>query len=91
MKLKNLIERIKLSELDFQNIKNKAKMYDAMMSAIQVEGHQEYEEAWDAYGHVVMTFPKAMFYTVNIDIEKMLAAGGVTFDKTATKFNVTGY
>lgn len=91
MKLKNLIERVKLSELDFQNIKNKAKMYDAMMSTIQVEGHQEYEEVVNAYGHVVMTFPKAMNYTVNIDIEKMLAAGGVTFNKTTTKFNVTGY
>jgi hypothetical protein len=91
MKLKNLIERIKLSDTDYQNMKEKSQMYDKMMSTIQVEGHQEYEEACDAYGHVVMTFPKAMLYTVNIDVEKMLAAGGITFDKNITKFNVTGF
>ena len=91
MKLKNLIECIKLSDVDYQNMKNKAQKFDKMMSTIQVEGHQEHEEACDAHGHVIMTFPKTMTYTVSVDIKDMLAAGGIIFDKSVTKFNVTGY
>lgn len=91
MKLKNLIECIKLSDTDYLNMKNKAQMYDKMISTIQIEGYQEYEEVRDGYGHVVNTLPKAISYTVNIDIEKMFAAAGIIFNKDVTKFNVTGF
>ena len=91
MKLKNLIERIKCSDADYRNMKNKSQMFDKMMSTIQIERHQEYEKVCDAHGHVIMTFPKAMTYTVSVDIKEMLAAGGINFDENVVKFNVTGY
>jgi hypothetical protein len=91
MKLKNLIERIKLSDTDYQNMKEKAQRFDKMMSTIQVEGIVEYEEARNAHGYVLMTFPTSKSYTVSIDIKEMLAAGGIMFDENVVKFNVTGY
>lgn len=91
MKLKSLIERIKCSDADYQNMKNKSQMFDKMMSTIQIEGHQEYEEVYNVHGHVIMTFPKAMNYTVSVDIKEMLAAGGIVFNEDVVKFNVTGY
>ncbi len=91
MKLKNLIECIKLSDADYQNMKEKAKRFDKMMFTIKVEGYQEYEEAYDGYGRVVMTFPKAMNYIVSVDIKEMLAAGGIVFDEHTVKFNITGF
>ena len=91
MKLKNLIERIKLSDADYKNMKEKAQRFDKMMSTIQVEGIVEYEEVCNAHGHIMTTVPKTMSHTVNIDVEKMFAAGGITFDKNVTKFNVTGF
>lgn len=91
MKLQSLIERIKLSEADYQNMKNKAQRFDKMMSTIQVEGIVEYEEVCDAHGHILTTFPTSKSCTVSIDIKEMLAAGGVAFDDRAVKFNVMGF
>lgn len=91
MKLKNLIECIKLSDADYQYMKIKSQMYDKMMSTIQVEGTVEYEEVRDAHGYVLTTFPTSKSCTVSIDIKEMLAAGGVVCDDRGVKFNVMGF
>lgn len=66
-------------------------MYDNMMSTIECNSTVEYEEARDKENHIVARFPKSKTMTVHIDIEKMLAAGGIVFDKNAVILNVTGF
>lgn len=89
-KLLCLIERIKLSEDDYRMIKVKAEMYDDMMSTIEYDVNTEYVEAKDNQGCTIVKIPKSTTMVCNVDIEQMLANGGVTFDKNRVKINIIG-
>lgn len=87
-KLLCLFERIKLSELDYKNIKTKAQLYDNMMSTIDFKINNESEDIKDKDGNIIYRFPKSKTANMNIDIMKMLNAGGITFELDAVKLNV---
>lgn len=86
-KLHSLIERIKLSESEYLSMKSKAQMYSDMMSTVKCECNTDYEDIKNN-GHAIARFPKSRTMTLNIDVEQMLASGGITFDKNAVKLNV---
>lgn len=86
-----LIERIKLSESDYLNMKEFSRRYGAMMSTIECNATAEYDDVFDKENHNIISLLKSKTMTVNIDIEKMLAAGGIAFDKHAVTLNVTGF
>lgn len=87
-KLLCLFERIKLSELDYKNIKTKAQLYDNMMSTIDFKIDNESEDIKDKDGNIIYRFPKSKTANMNIDIMKMLNAGGITFELDVVKLNV---
>ena len=89
-KLLCLIERIKLSELDYGLMKAKSQMYDGMMSTIKCDINSEYEDVTNKQGNTVMRFEKSRTMTMNVNVVEMLAEGGITFDMNAVKLNVTG-
>ena len=85
-KLHSLIERIKLSESDYTSMKSKAQMYSDMMSTIKYDRNTEYEYI-KKNGKNIARFPSKTI-TINIDVEQMLANGGITFDENLVKLNV---
>lgn len=86
-----LLERIKLPESNYLDMKTRAKMFDDMMSAVTYSLNADYEDAMDIFGNVVARIYKGKTVTLDVDIVKMLAAGGITFDKNAVQLNVVGF
>lgn len=89
-KIRCLIKRIKLSESDYLTMKAQSQMYKAMMSTIKYSSDSEYEDVFDADGNLITRLRSARTATVHINIVDMLAEGGVTFNKNAVKFDITG-
>lgn len=89
-KLFYLIERIKLSELDYLSMKAASQMYSSMMSAITYKAETEYEDIEDKNGHIITKITKSKYATINVDMEELLASAGVRYNKYAVKVNVTG-
>lgn len=87
-KLLCLFERIRLSEIDYKNIQLKAKMYDNMMSTINFDINTKTEDITDRDGNLIYRIPKSKTVNMDIDMMKMLKAGGVTFDLDAVKLNI---
>lgn len=90
MKIRCLIERIKLSESDYLTMKAQSQMYKAMMSTIKYSSNTVYEDIADNDGNLINRILKAKTATVHINITDMLAEGGITFNKNAVKFDITG-
>lgn len=90
MKIRCLIERIRLSESDYLVMKAQSQMYQAMMSTIEYSSDSEYEDTFDDNGIPIKSFLKARTATVHINITDMLAEGGITFNKNVVKFDITG-
>ena len=90
MKIRCFIERIRLSETDYLTMKAQSQMYKAMMSTIKYSSGSEYSDVFDADEVLVASVRQARTATVHINIVDMLAEGGVTFNKNAVKFDVTG-
>lgn len=90
MKIRYLIERIKLSDSEYLTMKAQSQMYKAMMSTVKYSSGSEYSDVFDADGVLVTSIRQARTATVHINIVDMLAEGGITFNKNAVKLNVTG-
>lgn len=90
MKIRCLIERIKLSDSEYLTMKAQSQMYKAMISTIEYSSDSEYEDAFDDNGVPIKSFLKARTATVHINITDMLAEGGITFNKNVVKLDVTG-
>ena len=90
MKIRCLIERIKLSDSEYLTMKAQSQMYKAMMSTVKYSSGSEYSDVFDADGVLVTSIRQARTATVHINIVDMLAEGGITFNKNAVKLNVTG-
>lgn len=86
-----LIERIKLSEPNYLHMKAKAQMYEDMMSAITYNLNTDYEDITDVLGNVVTRIYRDKTVTLDVDVIKMLAAGGITFDKNSVQLNIIGF
>lgn len=89
-KFRCLIERIKLSESDYLTMKSRSQMYMAMMSTIRYNTELECESVYDANGILITNLFKSKVSTIHINITKMLAACGITFNKNDVKLDVTG-
>jgi hypothetical protein len=86
-----LLERIKLPESNYLDMKTRAKMFDDMMSAVTYSLNADYEDAIDIFGNVVARIYKDKIITLDVDVIKMLAAGGITFDKNSVQLNIIGF
>ena len=89
-KLLCLIERIKLSESDYRQMKAQSQMYKGMMSTVKYNIDSEYEDVTNKKGDTVMRLEKSRTMTINVDVVEMLAEGGITFDKNIVKLDITG-
>ena len=90
MKIRCLIERIKLSDSEYLTMKAQSQMYKAMMSTIEYSSDSEYEHAFDDNGVPIKSFLKSRTATVHVNITDMLAEGGITFNKNVVKLDITG-
>lgn len=90
MKIRYLLERIKLSESDYLIMKAQAQMYKAMMSTVKYSSNAIYEDIVDDAGNLINRVPKSNTAIIHINITEMLAEGGVTFNKNVVKLDVTG-
>ena len=90
MKIRFLLERIKLSESDYITMKAQSQMYKAMMSTIKYSSNTVYEDIVDDTGNLINRIPKSNTAIVHINITEMLAEGGVTFNKNVVKLDITG-
>jgi len=90
MKIRYLIERIRLSESDYLIMKAQSQMYKAMMSTVKCNIDSEYEDVTNKQGDTIMRLEKSRTMTMSVNIVEMLAEGGITFDENAVKLNVTG-
>lgn len=91
MKIRYLIERIKLSESDYLTMKAQSQMYKAMMSTVKYSSDTEYEDVFDDNGNIIKRFLKARTATIHINIVDMLAEGGITFNNNTVKLDVTEF
>lgn len=87
-KMRCLLERIRLSESDYRTMKARAQMYQSMMSTIKYDVNTEYEDAVDELGNLIRRTLKARNVTAHINVEEMLAEGGITFDKRVDKLDI---
>lgn len=90
MKIRYLLERIKLSESDYLIMKAQSQMYKAMMSTVKYSSNVVYEDIVDDTGNLINRVPKSNTAIVHINITEMLAEGGVTFNKNVVKLDITG-
>ena len=90
MKIRCLIERIKLSDSEYLTMKAQSQMYKAMISTIKYGSNMEYEDICDDVGNLINKIPKSNTVTVHINVTEMLAEGGITFNKNVVKLDVTG-
>lgn len=90
MKIRCLIERIKLSDSEYLTMKAQSQMYKAMMSTIKCSSNAIYEDIVDSDGNLINRIPKSKTAIVHVNIADMLAEGGVTFNKNVVKLDVTG-
>lgn len=86
-----LIERIRLSETEYLNMKTKTQMFNNMMATIKFDSKVECETVKDAEEKPILVLSKNKVVTLSVDIKDMLAAGGITFDEDVVIFNVTGF
>ena len=86
-----LIERIKLPESNYLDMKTRAKMFDDMMSTVTCNSSVDYEDITDVHGNIITRICKDIIITLDVDIVKMLAAGGITFDKNSVQLNIVGF
>jgi hypothetical protein len=90
MKIRFLLERIKLSESDYITMKAQSQMYKAMMSTVKYSSNTVYEDIVDDTGNLINRIPKSNTAIVHVNVTEMLAEGGVTFNKNVVKLIVTG-
>lgn len=90
MKIRFLLERIKLSESDYITMKAQSQMYKAMMSTVKYSSNTVYEDIVDDAGNLINRIPKSNTAIVHVNVTEMLAEGGVTFNKNVVKLIVTG-
>lgn len=90
MKIRYLLELIKLSESDYLIMKAQSQMYKAMMSTVKYSSNVVYEDIVDDTGNLINRIPKSNTAIVHINITEMLAEGGVTFNKNVVKLDITG-
>ena len=90
MKIRFLLERIKLSESDYITMKAQSQMYKAMMSTVKYSSNTVYEDIVDDAGNLINRIPKSNTAIVYVNVTEMLAEGGVTFNKNVVKLIVTG-
>ena len=90
MKIRFLIERIKLSDSEYLTMKAQSQMYKAMMSTVKYSSNTVYEDIVDGAGNLINKIPKSNTAIVHVNVTEMLAEGGITFNKNVVKLDVTG-
>ena len=89
--IRSLIERIKMSSLAFSTLKKWADRYSKMASAIVFSTHTEDSEPiYDNRGVLITQVYNSKVSTIEVNIAKLLAGAGVTFDKNTVKLKITG-
>ena len=90
MKIRCLIERIKLSDSEYLTMKAQSQMYKAMISTIKFSSNAIYEDLVDGDGNLINRIPKSKTAIVHVNFTDMLAEGGIAFNKNVVKLDVTG-
>lgn len=78
-KMLSLIERIRLSENEYNELKDKSEMLDNMMSAFKFETNTEHTDVKDKHGNIVRKCLKSRKATITVDVEQMLKNLGISW------------
>lgn len=87
-KLKSLIERIKLSEAEYNLMKERSVMFNHAVDAIHMQRDIGYETITDQSGMIIKNFPKTMTTTIVIHPGKLLKGLGLNLWEEKTKIVV---
>lgn len=79
-KMLSLIERIRLSENEYNELKDKSEMLDNIMSTMKFEINTEHTDAKDKHGNIILRRVKSRKATVTVDVEQMLKKLGISWD-----------
>jgi hypothetical protein len=86
-KVSSLIERIKLSEAEFEQQKAKLNIFHDMCSNIEITWDDGIGEVRDKDGNIIYKFHKIQSKNININVKKMIQAMGIVLDNN-TKINI---
>lgn len=87
---RSLIERIKMSSLAFSTLKKWADRYSKMASAISFTTRADSEPIYNNKGVLLSQAYHSKVAIIEVDITKLLAGAGITFDKKVVKIKITG-
>ena len=89
--IRSLIERIKMPASSYSSLKTRAGKYNDMMAAITYTTHiEDSEPIYDSRGVLITQVYKSKVSVIEVNITRLLAAAGVTFDKNTVNLNITG-
>jgi hypothetical protein len=86
-KLHSLIERIRLSEPEFEIMKAQSKSYEAVCSAVEVNFSSKHRDITDNVGAIIDKIYISKDFNIDVDIKKILSSMGIIVD-SSDKVNV---
>lgn len=78
-KMLSLIERIRLSENEYNELKDKSVILDNIMSTMKFEINTEHTDAKNKHGNIICRSLKSRKATVTVDVEQMLKKLGISW------------
>ncbi|MBQ2396933.1 MAG: hypothetical protein II304_07875 [Bacteroidales bacterium] len=78
-KMLSLVERIRLSENEYNELKGKSEMLDNIMSTFKFEINTEHTDAKDKHGNIIRRCLKSRKATITVDVEQMLKNLGISW------------
>ena len=78
-KILSLIERIRLSENEYNELKDKSETLDNIISTFKFELNTEHEDVKDNHGNIIYRHLKSRKATITVDVEQMLKNLGISW------------
>lgn len=82
------LERSKLSNSQYLAMKEKAKKFDYMLTAISMEINEEYIPVERPKGCVIAKVLKLKSLTISVNIPDLMKGAGIVYDRQLTNINV---
>ena len=87
-KFKSLIERIQLSESEYDLMKYRSEVLKRLESSIKIDSKRNSKSITDKHGNEMYRFVGRKLTTVDIDIEQLFESFGLVYDANNTIVNV---
>lgn len=90
-KILSLVERIRLSENEYNELKDSSEILDNMMSTIKFEINTEHTDVKDKHGNIIYRHLKSHKATVTVDVEQMLKKLGISWTGGDCEVKIINY